>query len=326
MRILAGDVGGTKALLSIFEWEGGRLRTLREERYPSAEVEGLHTLVELFCGEDLCTIDRACFGVPGPVLDGEVRAVNLPWNISARQVAERTRIGAVVLINDFEAVGYGLEALEPHDLLVLQEGRHAPRRPAALIGAGTGLGEAFLLWIGDRRIVYPTEGGHTDFAPRNELECRLLLYLARRFGHVSYERVLSGPGLVNLYRFLVDEGIEGRSIDVEREMQREDPAAVISARAIDRADPACERALDLFLSIYGAEAGNLALKVLASGGVYVAGGIAPRITTAFAAGTFLAAFRDKGRHDPLMEEIPVRVVRNVRVGLLGAARFAALLP
>ena len=325
MKVLAGDIGGTKSLLAVVEEERSTARVLYEERFDSGRYAGLGTMVREFRAQAAVEFDRACFGVPGPIVAGECQTPNLPWTINARRLAQEIGIERMTLINDFEAIGYGIDRLGPGDLEALQEGRPTPRGPIALLGAGTGLGEAFLLWEGDGYRVHSSEGGHADFAPRGALQLGLLEFLSAWYEHVSYERVLSGPGLLNIYCFLVERGLAPEVAEVRANMAYEDPPAVISRHALAGTDGACTKALDIFASIYGAEAGNLALKVLATGGVYLAGGIAPRILDKLRDGTFVIAFRRKGRLSVMLENVPVHVILNPRVGLLGAAAVAARL-
>ncbi|MBD3162990.1 MAG: glucokinase [Candidatus Eisenbacteria bacterium] len=322
MRVLAGDVGGTKTLLAIFEKDAGRPRALHEQRVRSDSKESLGAIVRAFLEENPTEVAAACFAVAAPIAGDRFHGPNLPWSIPVRTFGAEIGIQPAEVINDFRAVGYGLTVLQDDDLVVLQEGKRRERGPIALLGAGTGLGQAFVTWEGDQPRAHPSEGGHTDFAPRSDREHRLLAALRRRFGRVSWERVVSGPGLVNLYRFLVDEEKVPTASSVVEEMKRDDPAAVISQRGLAGDDEACVAALDLFASAYGAEAGNLALTSLATGGVYVAGGIAPKILEKLKDGTFVRAFREKGRLGELLASIPVSVIVNPKVGLLGAAVHA----
>lgn len=323
MKVLAGDIGGTKTLLAVFETTASPFRVLREVRFESARFEGLESVVRAFFAKSREDVTAACFAIAGPVKNGECITSNLPWHVSASRLVAELDLPRATLVNDFLAVGYGIEQLGPADLAPLQVGAQDPRGPVAILGAGTGLGEAFVLAGATGRTVHASEGGHVDFAPRNPLEAALLEHLRGRFGHVSYERLLSGQGIANIYQFLVATGVERASPEVTRALEVEDPAAVISKNALANTDAACARALDLFASIYGAQAANLALTVLASGGVYVAGGIAPRILTKLKDGTFLRAFREKGRLSTFVESVPVNVILNTRTGLLGAAALAA---
>jgi glucokinase len=320
--VLGGDVGGTNARLAIVELDGRAVRITRERKYPSRDYPGLAPIVRRFCEEEGARPDRACFGIACPVVGDDCTAPNLPWTIDARQLAAEIEIPRTTIINDFVAVGYGIESLGPSDLATLQEGRPEPQGPIALIGAGTGLGQGFLLWEKDHYRVLASEGGHGDFAPRGTLQADLLQFLGRQFGRVSWERLLSGPGMVNTYRYLVAAAVAPEQATVRTEMGQEDPAAVIARHALAGTDCLSDRALDLFCEILGAQAGNLALTVVATGGVYLAGGIAPRIVERLRSGPFLTAFRDKGRLSELLSRIPVHVIVNPNVALLGAAAVA----
>lgn len=320
---LAGDIGGTSARLAYFEWGGGKLYPRVIEKYPSREAEGLDAIVREFILAHPATIERAAFALPGPVVEGRVKTTNLPWLVEAASLARTIGIPSAGLLNDLEANTYGLFALEPSDFAVLNPGAPNARGNIAVISAGTGLGEGGAAWDGQRYIVFPTEGGHTDFAPRDEIEVALMLHLRKRFHeHVSYERVISGPGLVNVYEFLRDTGQGNEEAWVRDAMGEGDPSAVISHAGLDGKNDLCQRALDLFVSMYGAEAGNLALKLYALGGVYVGGGIAPKILPKLSSGLFMDAFVAKGRHHPLLQAMPVKVVLNDDAALLGAAYYA----
>ncbi len=279
-------------------------------------------MVRRFLGDGPSSeIAAACFGVAGPVVDGRCVTTNLPWEVDEASLSEAIPAPRVRLLNDLEAAGYGVLSLPPAELAPLQAGR-VRKGNMVLIAAGTGLGEAILVWDGARHRVVASEGGHADFAPRNDLEIELLRFLQKEFGHVSYERVLSGPGLYNIYRFLRERGDMAEPCWLRDRLEREDPGAVVSEVGLAGGDPLCATALDLFASIYGSEAGNLALKALAVGGVFVGGGIAPKIRAKLTDGRFTTAFCDKGRYHDLMASIPVRLVLNTRAPLLGAARVA----
>ena len=320
--VLAGDIGGTKALLALAEIDGTGVKLLEEARFPSREYAGLAEIVAEFLARVRTPVGAACFGVPGAVLAGSCTTPNLPWVLTEGELAAATGVPAVRLINDFAAAAVGVLATPPARLATLQQGEPAEHGTLAVLGAGTGLGEALLLWDGRRYRVHPTEGGHGGFAPEGELQRELLAYLETSFTPVSVERVVSGPGLERIYRFLVGRGVQS-SPEVARSMEHDDPGAVISGHALARTDPACEQALDLFAAAFGAEAGNLALRALATGGVFVAGGIAPKIVAKLQDGTFLRAFGRKGRMADLMAKVPLRVVLEERTGLLGAALEAA---
>ena len=323
MRVLAGDIGGTNARLAIVVVEGGRARIEREQRSASQEASGLAPIVQHFLGGAGKSLESACFGVAGTVVDGVWHAPNLPWTINERELAAAIGIVHTSVINDFAAVGHGLALLGPNDLETLQRGESIAHGPLALIGAGTGLGEAFLCWDGDRYRVYPSEGGHAGFAARDEIEWQLRRALQDELGHVSWERVVSGPGLITIYRHLAASGSGVEDEAVRDEMRRQDPGAVIVRYGLDGTDPLCAAALDRFTSLLGAHAGDLALTVLAAGGVYLAGGIAPRIVAKLKTGPFLETFGAKGRLSAFMARVPVHVIVNPDIGLLGAAAVAA---
>jgi glucokinase len=322
VTVLAGDVGGTNARLAMVELDGHTARIVRQSRYRSGDYPGLSPIVLRFCEEVGSLPDRACFGIACPVAGDDCTAPNLPWTINARRLAAEIGVPRSAIINDFVAVGHGIDLLGPADLATLQEGSPTPQGPIALIGAGTGLGQGFLLWEGDRYQVLPSEGGHGDFAPRGRAQTGLLHFLGKQFDRVSWERLLSGPGIVNTYRYLLASAVAPEQATVRAEMEKEDPASVITRHGLAKADCLSDRTLDLFCEMLGAQAGNLALTVVSTGGVYLAGGIAPRIVERLKDGPFLTAFRDKGRMSELLSQIPVRVIMNPNVGLLGAAAVA----
>ena len=321
---LAGDVGGTNARLALVRVEGDTLRLERSERYPSHDFPGLGPIVQAFCHEIGMTPDRACIAVAGPVVEGVCRATNLPWIVDGKALAKEIGVAGTSIINDFDAAGHGLSQLGPADLLPVQAGEPVPHGPIALIGAGTGLGEGFLVWDDDRYRVHSSEGGHADFAARNATQAGLADWLTRRYAHASYERVLSGRGIADTYHYMAEAGISSESLDVRAEMARpgQDAAAIITRHALDRTDPLCEGVIALFLDVLAAQTGNLALTLAATGGVYIAGGIAPRIAALFSGSLFVEAFRAKGRMADLLSRIPVRLVLNTDVGLFGAAAVA----
>ena len=319
--ILAGDVGGTKVHLALYDFTNGNLQYTRDERFPAKDYSGLEEIVREFLGADQPT--SACFGVPGPVRDGRLRLTNLPWTIDSRELARDLKIDHVFLINDLEANGYGIAELKADQIYTLSEGDPSQIGNRALIAAGTGLGEGILIWNGKMHVPYPSEGGHSDYAPRNEDEIDLLRFLKQKYnGRISFERVVAGMGLTSIYEFLRDvRGMEEPSWLADR-IASEDPNAVITELALSAKSELCEKALDMFVSAYGAEAGNLALKVLSIGGLYVGGGIAPRILEKLKDGTFMRAFTDKGRLSQLLINMPVRVILESRAALLGAAAYA----
>lgn len=320
--VLAGDAGGTNTRLAAFEASAGNLSLVVQAKFASREHAGLAQIVRRFISDRSLRPASASFGIAGPVRDGHVHATNLPWEIDAADVAAACGLPSVALLNDVEANAWGLRAIAPADLLVLQEGAPGASGNAALIAAGTGLGEAGLYFDGRTHRPFACEGGHASFAPRTPLEFEFAEHLAQEFGHVSFERVVSGPGLVRIHDFLRRKRGAPEPRWLADEMRDGDAGAAISKAALDGRDAVCSEALDLFAGFYGAEAGNLALKMLATGGVYVGGGIAPKIAARLRGPAFLAAFLDKGRMRPLLESIPVRVVMDDRAALLGAAWHA----
>ena len=324
MRVLAGDVGGTTTRLAVVEIDVDHIQVLAEHFFASREASGLAPLIRAFRLEAGVPVERAALGIAGPVIDGECRTPNLPWVVSAAAL-EHEFGHPVIVLNDFAALGYGLSRLGPEDVAVLQAGDGDPRGVVALIGAGTGLGQGYVIRSGARVEVWASEGGHANFAPRDDTDWALERFLAARYGHVSCERVLSGPGLVDIYRFATTHlGSENPAV-AEEIRRAPEPAAVVSMHALAGSDPLCVRALEIFTAAYGAQAGNLALTLLATGGVYVAGGIAPRILAKLADGPFLQAFRDKGRLSTLAARFPVSVITSPRAGLVGAAVAATQL-
>ena len=322
--ILAGDIGGTHTRIALFQEEAGRLRMTADSTYPSRDHQGLEEIVSLFMRNRRATVENACFGVAGPVLDGQANISNLTWTVDSASLSRLLGGHQVWLINDLAAHASGIDGLQPEDTQPLNDAE-AGTGNAALIAPGTGLGEAGLFWNGTRRLPFASEGGHADFAPRNELEISLQKYLRAKFGRVSYERVLSGPGLKNIYDFLRDSGLEQEPDSLRDELlQAADPQAVISHHGMAGGSAICERAVRIFVRVYGAEAGNLALRFLAVGGVFLSGGISIKMLPKLQEPLFMEAFLDKGRLSPLLEKVPVYVVRNEEVGLIGAARYAWL--
>jgi glucokinase len=319
--ILAGDVGSRKVELALYEFSAGELKLVREGRYAAREYAGLEEIVREFMLADKAS--AACFGVPGPVRDGRLRLTDLPWTLDRRELARRLGIDYLYLINDLEANCHGIAELGPDQVHTLSPGDSSQTGNRALIAAGRGLGEGFIVWDGRHHKPYPSEGGHADFAPRNEDEIDLLRFLRHKYnGRISYERVISGQGFMNIYEFLRDvRGLEEPAWLAER-MVKEDPNAVITELAMAGKSEICEKTTDMLVSAFGAEAGNLALKVLAVGGLYMGGGIAPRILEKLKDGTFMKAFTDKGRLSQLLVNTPVRVILEKRTALLGAAAYA----
>jgi glucokinase len=321
--ILAGDIGGTKTSLALASTRDGQVHQIERVRhFPSQQYDSLEAIVSAYLAEVREPVEGACFGVAGPVLGGEATITNLPWRLSEASLRAHLHGAPVRLINDLTALAYAVPALQPHDLAEIQPGQAEPGGAIALLAPGTGLGQGYLCWDGHRYRPGASEGGHTDFAPADDLQTRLLEHLRAAYGHVSWERVLSGPGLHNIYRFLCQAGGEQPAHIAER-LAAEDPSAVISSLALAKADPCCEQALDVFVAIMGAQAGNLALTFMATGGVYLGGGIPPKILPKLQDGTFVRAFRDKGRLARVVERIPVSVITRAEAPLIGAAWCAA---
>jgi glucokinase len=319
--ILAGDIGGTKTNLGLFDLTGGALVLRNQQSYPSKNYPGLESIIREFisAGE---TITAAGFGVAGPVIEGRSITTNLPWHVEAKSLASMLNLDSVELLNDLEATAHGIAELKPDEFVTLNEGASA-KGNAALIAAGTGFGTASLFWDGRELMPSAGEGGHMDFAPRNELEIRLFRSLLPKYQRVSIERVLSGPGLFVIYQFLRDVNFAAESPAIAERLKDHDPSSVVANAALAHESELCVKALDMFTAIYGAVAGNVALQLKAVAGVYVGGGIAPKIIDKLKDGTFLKAFTDKGRLASLLEAIPVRVIMNDKTALLGSARVAA---
>lgn len=327
MNVLAGDVGGTHARLVLADVTGPQVHLGAEAEYPSHDYPDLASIVRTFLRDQGARPERACFGVAGPIRGRELHPTNLPWTIRLDTLAERIGIAHATVINDFDAIGHAVPYLAREDLRTLQEGNPLAHGPIAVIGAGTGLGEGLLVWDGDAYRVHSSEGGHADFAAQTAVEWELRGFLEARYGHVSYERVVSGEGLVDTYHFLETRtGAAAPDHSLLAEMARGDPAAVISRHALRGDDQRCAAALDLFVTTFGAQAGNLALTVGATGGVYIGGGIAPQIIAKLEDGSFLRAFRAKGRLSDFVNALPVHVIVNPNVGMLGAAHAAARRP
>lgn len=330
--ILAGDVGGTKVHLALYNFIGGKLSPVRDEKFPATEFACLDDVVKEFLSPERSgqpdvrdQVVASCFGVPGPVRDGRLKLTNLPWTLDVRNLQPSLGIKHIFLINDLEANGYGISELAQDKIFTLHAGDASAVGHRGLIAAGTGLGECLLIWdpILRHYLPIPSEGGHGDFAARNDVEIALLNYLRRKLnGRVSTERVVSGIGIRNVYEFLRDDQKIEEPEWLRDRMRNEDPNAVIGTCAEDGSSELCVRTIELFASAYGAEAGNLALKLLALGGLYLGGGIAPKILKILANGGFMQAFLDKGRLSPLLETIPVRVILDDTCALLGAAAYA----
>ncbi len=326
--IIAGDIGGTKTNVALFDGEGGGIgRIFVQQSFPSGKFGSLEAiLAEFLSTHKPEVITHACFGVAGPVVGGRVEATNLVWTVSDRKLAETLGVPSVLLINDLEATAYGIDTLPPEKLFTLNEGDASRQGHRALIAAGTGLGMAALFWDGARHRPMPSEGGHADFAPRDETQIALLQHLRKKIGgRVSCERVLSGLGLVNVYEFLREEGRGEEPAWLAREIEgAEDVGAAISNAALAGKSDLAAHALSIFIDVYGATAGNLALLVKPEGGLYVGGGIAPKILSRLGDGDFLRAYGDKGRMSALAMSFPVRVILDDKTALYGAARRARL--
>lgn len=324
--VLAGDIGGTKTHLALFSVQGEKLRSETLRTFPSKRYSGLVPVLQEFLAGNAAQVDAACFGIAGPVVDGKVKTPNLPWMIDTAELRRALKLEVVALLNDLEAGAYGIFTLGNDEFCTLNEGTMRQSGNKALISAGTGLGQAILHDDGHHFHPLASEGGHGDFAPRNEVEIELLRHLIQRFQHVSYERVLSGPGLFNIYRFFKEcRGLEEPATLREQFAAGDDPSAVISKSALAGEAEICVASLNLFVSVYGAEAGNLALRAKSVRGLYIGGGIAPKILAKLQDGTFMRAFADKGRYADLLAAIPVQVVLNDQAALRGAAYYAAFL-
>jgi glucokinase len=319
MHVLVGDIGGTKTNLAIAQVDDEGVQLTEERRYSSGDFDSLEAIVRLYVGETGVSCRRAAFAVAGPVQQNRSKTTNLPWALDGQQLERALNLTAVRLLNDLEAVAWGIAALGPDDLEVLHPGEGLAGN-ACVVAAGTGLGEAGLYWDGARHHPFATEGGHTDFAPSDAREYALLEYLRERHGHVSWERVVSGMGIVSIYDFLVEwravepEGLAGQS---------DDQAAAIALAASTGGSPVSSETMELFMRLYGREAGNMALKHMSLGGVYLGGGIAPKNLALLRQSNFLKAFFEKGRMEPLMRRMPVKVILEERAPLYGAAGFLA---
>ncbi|HEY1268173.1 MAG TPA: glucokinase [Candidatus Binatia bacterium] len=321
--ILAGDIGGTKTRIALFTLETGKLVQRAKKIFPSKDYPSLEAVLTDFTAAYPAALTAACFGVAGPVIDDTVKTPNLPWFVDGRTLARQLGVDSVALLNDLEATGYGAGTLNSSEFSVLNVGSCDPRANMGLIAAGTGLGEAILYPAAGAYRVLASEGGHADYAPHTPQHIELLSYLAARFGHVSYERVVSGPGIFNIYNFLKDSGSYEVPAWLPDRLAKQDPTAVISLAALAGEAEICVQALDIFASSYGAEAGNLALRAKALGGVCVGGGIAPKILKKLLDGTFMKAFVGKGRYAELLARIPVQVILNEETALRGAAYYGA---
>ncbi|MEM6989065.1 MAG: glucokinase [Myxococcota bacterium] len=325
MRVLAGDIGGTTARLAICEVDGSTVRRDIQAVYGSQSYDSLEQIAREFIASNSVEVHVACFGVPGPVRGRRAQTTNLPWQLDADELERNLAIKSVHLINDLEATARGLATLAAADFLELRPGAPGASGNQGMLAAGTGLGEAGLRWDGRRHRAFASEGGHTDFAPTTEREDALLQWLRAKFGgHVSWERVVSGPGLVNLYEFLqTSKPTEANKAIADAIANGNDGPEAIVVGATRDGDPRCVEVLEWFMELWGSEAGNVALKYLATGGMFLAGGIAPKIVKQLAASRFIERFDDKGRLRSLLETVPIRIVTNDSTTLQGAAHLAA---
>lgn len=322
---LAGDIGGTKTNLAVFSATKGAHEPVAEATFPSADYQDLETMIQEFLVAAHAQIEAAAFGVAGPIQGTQVKLTNLSWSIDANRVRDTFGLKAVYLLNDLEAIASAVTILEPSDIYPLNEGIPRPGGSIGVIAPGTGLGEAFLTWDGQRYHAYASEGGHTSFAPLNTTELAMLQYLLERYDHISYERVGSGMGLPNIYAFFRDtqEVVELPHV-AEQLARAADPTPVIVNAALDASNPSplCQQTLNTFISVLGSETGNLGLKILATGGIYLGGGIPPRILSSLTDGRFMQAFLSKGRFNEILAPMPISVILNPKAALLGAAHVA----
>src|SRR6202166_5211113 len=323
--ILAGDIGATRTRLAAFETEGNRLQCVVEKTYMSQEHGGLSEILAQFTRSEGISVHSALFGVAGPVRAGKSKISNLEWTIDARELASQLKLASVGLINDLEAYAYGVDALESKDFVTLSEGAEDAEGNRAVISARTGLGIAGLFWDGFRHHPFPCEGGHADFAPKNDLEMELAQYLRKKYQHVSCERILSGPGIKNIYDFLRDAKKADEPDSLRQQIsQAKDPPALISQLALEGKAAICEQTLAMFVSVYGSETGNCALNFMATGGVFIGGSIAAKIVPKMRDPIFMKSFLDKGRMQPLLADMPVKIILNDDAGLIGAARYTLI--
>ena len=323
--ILAGEIGATRTRLAAFETEGNRLQCVVEKTYKSQEHEGLSAILAHFIKGEGIPVHSACVGVAGPVRGGRSKISNLPWTIDARELAKQLKLNSVGLLNDLEAYAYGIDALESKDFVALSEGSEDAEGNRAVISARTGLGVAGLYWDGFRHHPFACEGGHADFAPRNALEMELLTYLQKKYGRISCERLLSGPGIKNIYEFLRDARKAEEPAWLRDQMNAApDPPALISQIALEAKAAICDQTLSVFVSIFGAETGNCALNFMSTGGIFIGGSIAAKIVPKMKDPVFMKSFLDKGRMEALLKDMPVKIVLNDDCGIIGAARYTLI--
>jgi glucokinase len=323
--ILAGEIGATRTRLAAFDTEGNKLQLVVEKTYMSQEQGGLAEIITGFIKTEGIPVHSACFGVAGPVTAGRSKISNLPWTIDRRELASQLKLDSVGLINDLEAYAYGIDALNSKDFITLSEGAEDAEGNRAVISARTGLGVAGMYWDGFRHHPFACEGGHADFAPRNKLDMELLTYLQGKHGRVSCERILSGPGIKNIYDFLRDTKKVDEPPDLREQMsQAPDPPALISKLAAEGKSPICDQTMSLFVTIYGAETGNCALYFMSTGGIFIGGSIAAKNVNKMKDPAFMKSFLDKGRMTPLLQQMPVKIVLNDDSGIIGAARYTLI--
>ena len=321
--ILAGDIGGTKTLLALYECSGSNLFELKSKRYESKEYSNIEIIVNDFLSSQQIVPQAAAFGIPGPVENGKVKSTNLPWLVDEKKLSKHTGIPKLKIVNDLAATAFDIPYLKQDEIILIKDGMKEKRSERYVIVApGTGLGQAFLVCEGDKKIVLPSEGGHSDFAPTNEIEAELFIYLLKKYNRVSYERIISGSGLLNIYDFLVETNFSKPKDKTIARMKTEGKAAVISEQAISGKDKVCEKALDIFISVLGAHSGNLVITLLATGGVYLGGGIPHKILPKLQDAAFTKSFVNKGRLKNIVDETPVYVINNNYAALHGAARIA----
>jgi len=326
MKILAGDIGGTKTILQLSQYANNNFSILAEERFDSKSFETFDSLLNQFLKQNNDQgneLESACIGVAGPVENLQAKVTNLPWRLDSAELANKYAIPDFALINDFQAVGYGIEQLGEADLVTLQDGQAVRYGVRAVIGAGTGVGHAVLAWCSNAYQVLSSEAGHSSFAPVNDLQQELLKYLTQQYGVVSLERTLSGPGIENIFQFFCAREPGQLTQELQHASEQQEITPVVVEYALANKDPLAIKTLEMFVEIYGAAAGNLALFSMATGGVYIAGGIAPRIINSLSQGSFINAFNNKSKMQQLLSSIPVKVITNPKVGLLGAAVYAA---
>jgi glucokinase len=320
--ILAGEIGATRTRLAAYETEGSRLICVVEKDYVSQQHDGLAGILVDFIKTEGIPVHSACLGVAGPVRNGRSKISNLPWVIDAREVAKQLRLNSVGLLNDLEAYAYGIDGLDSKDFITLSEGADDAQGNRAVISAKTGLGMAGMYWDGFRHHPFACEGGHGDFAPRNDLEMELLAYLKKKYGHISCERILSGPGIKNIYDFLRDAHKAEEPEWLQAEMSAApDPPALISKMALEGKAAICDQALSIFVSVFGAETGNCALTFMSTGGIFIGGSIAAKIVPKMQEPVFLESFWDKGRMESILKDMPVKIVANDDCIMIGAARY-----